>query len=178
MATMLDDRQKGIELGADEFVTKPLARDRLARLLRKYLDERPSVKILLVEHDPAARERLAKSLREQGWEVCEAADGREALDRIGVDRPGLILLDLMLPEMDGFEVIEKIRENPEWGTIPIVVITGVELDSEARRRLQGRVEQVLSKSFMGRNELFREIRRLVAAPAPEPVAPLGVPSDA
>jgi PAS domain S-box-containing protein len=161
MASMLDEKQRGFALGADEYVTKPFTRDRLAELLHKHVGGRPSARILVVEDDADTRARLGGTLREQGWHVTEAADGRAALARIEADHPDLILLDLMLPRMDGFELVEEVRRHKSWESIPIVVITGADLDPEARRRLQGRVEQVLQKGLYGRDELLDEVRALV-----------------
>ncbi len=164
MATMLDDRSKGIALGADEFVTKPFDRDRLYALLEHHQRLAPPGEILVVEDDREARERLCQALREQHWEIIEAADGREALEILDRGRVRLVLLDLMLPQLDGFQLIARIRSDPRWHAIPIVVITGIELDADKRRWLQDRVVQILHKGLYGREELLSEIRSLVTEP--------------
>jgi PAS domain S-box-containing protein len=158
MATMVDERERGKALGADEFLAKPFALDRLATLVRKYIAERPSPHVLIVEDDVDARRQLAAFLHEQNWIVTEAPSAEEALESIGRDRPDIILLDLMLPQMDGFGLIELVRRNEAWMSIPILVITAAELSSEKRRWLQGQVEQVLSKELFSRDDLIREIR--------------------
>jgi CheY-like chemotaxis protein len=164
MATMVEDRERGLALGADDYITKPFSRDGMAELIRKHLDGGRAPRILVVEDDPEALLRLGQSLREQRWEVVAAVDGREALERIAERRPDLILLDLMLPQVDGFEVIERIRHDKAWRDIPIIVISGVELDAGARGRLQGKVQQILSKGLLGRDELLRHVRDLIATP--------------
>jgi len=85
----------------------------------------------------------------------------QCLDAVREHVPDLVLLDLMLPQMNGYEVIEAIRHHKQWRTIPVVVITGVEIDAEGRRRLQGQVEQVLQKGLYSRDRLFQEVRTLI-----------------
>jgi PAS domain S-box-containing protein len=162
MASMLDERERGLRLGADEYVTKPLARDRLVRALHKHLRDRPTPRILVVEDDDDTRRLLAGVLREQDWIVQEASDGAEALSLIASDPPDLVVLDLMLPTVDGFEVVERLRRDPRLPEIPILVVTAAELSADDRRRLEGRVAQVLGKDLLDRDELLREIRALVA----------------
>ena len=103
MASMLDEHERGLRMGADEYVTKPFGRDRLADLLHKHLGDRSGARLLVVEDDIETRDRLCRSLREQNWEVFAAGDGVEALGLLREHRPDLILLDLLLPVMNGFE---------------------------------------------------------------------------
>jgi PAS domain S-box-containing protein len=161
MTTVLDEKTKGLRMGADEFVSKPLCRERLSELLQKHLGGRSTGRIMVVEDDPESRKWLAGALREQGWEVDEAADGSEAIERIRTRSTDLVLLDLMLPTVDGFEVIEEIRRNKEWELTPIVVITGADLDEDNRRLLRGRVEQILQKGQYSKDDLLREIRNFI-----------------
>jgi ammonium transporter, Amt family len=114
-----------------------------------------------VDDDPAARDLARRLLEREGWQVSEAPDGRLALDRVAERAPDLILLDLMMPEMDGFEFIEALRARPEWRGIPVVVVTAKELSQEDRRRLTGVVEQIIEKGAYGRDELLREVGGLV-----------------
>ena len=107
------------------------------------------------------RERFRRTLEKEGWRVIEAATGRDALRRVAEDRPELIILDLMLPEMDGFEVAEELRRNPSWHSIPIVVVTAMDLTEQDRQRLNGYVQRVLQKGAHTRDELVTEIRAVV-----------------
>jgi CheY-like chemotaxis protein len=90
--------------------------------------------------------------------VCEAKDGREALTVVRRSRPDLIFLDLMMPEMDGFQFVEELRANPDWRSIPVVVVTAKELTQEDRDRLSGNVRSILQKGALSNEELAREIR--------------------
>ena len=168
MASMLDEKERGLRMGADEYVSKPLRPDRLAELLRKYGTGRASGKILYIEDRSETGPPLAIALREQGWEVREVTDAATALDRLGEAVPDLILLDLMMPDRGGMTLLAEIRGHDDWQSIPIIVITAADLDVDARRRLQGQVEKILTTGVFGRDDLLREVRALVAAPRREP----------
>jgi len=162
MVTMVDEQVRGFALGADDYVIKPPGRERLAELLHKHLHRRHSERILIVEDDVDTRGRLVQMLKGQGFDVSTAADGCKAFEIIASNRPDLILLDLMLPLMDGFEVVERIRNDPALSKIPIIVVTGAEIDTETGRRLKGQVSQILQKGRYVRDDLFREVRTVVA----------------
>ncbi len=166
MLTMVDDKQRGLTLGAAEYLTKPVDRERLVQVVSAY---RPtqlsssdgSPQILIVEDDPTTREMLRKMLEREGWQVAEADNGEAALGRVAERRPDLILLDLMMPKMDGFEVIGALRSTAIWRTIPVVVLTAMDLNNAERVRLNGYVEKVLQKGAYHHEELLRDVRNLV-----------------
>jgi signal transduction histidine kinase/DNA-binding response OmpR family regulator len=162
MQTIVDNKQMGYALGAADYLTKPVDWQRLTSLLRKYRCAHPPCPVLVVEDDAAMREVLRRMLEAEGWAVSAAANGREALACLAEGRPDLILLDLMMPEMDGFQFVAEVRKRQEWRSIPIVVVTAMDLTPDDRRRLNGYVEQILQKGAYSR-ELLREIRDLVAA---------------
>ncbi len=161
IVSMLDEKPLGMALGADDYLTKPLRREQLLACIQRLVPVRDGY-ILLVEDDEALRELLQRTLIEEGWSVRIAETGKIALDLVQQSRPGLILLDLKIPEIDGFEVIANIRSRPEFRQVPITVITAVDLGREEWERLQGRVEQVIQKGLYSRNRLLREVRRLAA----------------
>jgi CheY-like chemotaxis protein len=109
------------------------------------------------------REMLRRMLEKAGWVVTEAANGREALARLAENRPHLVLLDLLMPEMDGFTFVEALRHQDAWRSIPVVVITAKDLTPDDRQRLNGYVEQILQKGAYSQEELLHEVRHLVAA---------------
>jgi hypothetical protein len=133
-------------------------------LLRKYQCHPGPV--LIVEDDEATREMMRRTLEQDGWTVEEAENGRVALSRVGQHAPGLILLDLMMPEMDGFEFVEMLRRNEAWRKIPIVVVTARDVSPDDKQRLDGSVKRIFPKAALTRDELAREIRML-ARPAPD-----------
>ena len=145
MVTMLDDPERGFTLGAADYITKPVDRQHLSQILKKYTCPNPPCPVLMVEDDPATRSMTRKILEKEGWKVTEAEHGREALECMAQERPSLILLDLMMPEMDGFEFVERVRQHPEWRAIPIVVVTAKDLTARERQRLNGYVETILQQ---------------------------------
>ena len=118
-------------------------------------------KILIVEDDAATRDMMRRALEKEGWTVTEAENGQVALERMTTIHPKLIFLDLMMPEMDGFQFITELRKKPAWRTIPIVVITAMDLTQKERARLDGYVKRILQKGAYSRQELLHEVRELV-----------------
>ena len=163
MHTMVDDRNLGYALGASDYLTKPVDRDRLVAVLNKYRARSAVGPVLVVEDDDDTREAVHRGLANGGWQVSEANNGRVALERLAEAKPVVIILDLMMPEMDGFEFVDEMRKNPEWVDIPVVVLTAKELTAEDRSRLNGHVEKVIQKGSLGRDAILQEVRRLVAA---------------
>ena len=158
MLTMVDDPDRGFALGAAEFATKPVDRARLSQILKKYTCPRPPCPVLLVEDDPVTREVTRTILEKEGWKVSEAENGRVALECMERERPRLIVLDLMMPEMDGFEFVARVRKKLEWRSIPIVVLTAYDLSAKERRRLNGYVETILQKGGDSREALLHQLR--------------------
>jgi len=160
MLTMLDDRNLGLALGASDFMTKPIDRDRMRAVLARYRRDGAS-DVLVVEDDPATRDLLRRLLEGDGWTVAEAENGRAALGALGRHVPALILLDLMMPVMDGSQFAAELRKVDAWRDIPIIVITAKDLTAEDRRALNGDVQGVLQKGAFSRETLLREIQSLM-----------------
>jgi PAS domain S-box-containing protein len=163
MVTMTSDRNLGYALGAAEFMTKPIDRARLAALLRRYACPRVPCRVLIIDDDPVARATMRPVLEAEGWAVDVAEDGAAGLRRVGeAPPPDLILLDLMMPGMSGFEVAAQLHDNPAWRTIPVVVMTAKDLTHVDRQRLNGLVARVLQKGSGGATELLRAISDITA----------------
>jgi len=160
MITIVDNRSLGYALGASEYLLKPIDRDQLSLILNRHTCEHPPCPVLIVDDDNATRARLRQILERENWTVAEAANGRDALDRLRESVPELILLDLIMPEMDGFAFACELRRNPEWSRIPVVVLTAKDVDAEDRARLE--VDRILNKGSFTDRELLAEIRRAVA----------------
>jgi CheY-like chemotaxis protein len=124
----------------------------------------------VVEDDAASREMLRRALDGDGWSVREAENGRVALACLREEQPALILLDLMMPEMDGFEFIAELRKRQEWRAIPIAVITAKDLTPDDHLRLNGYVEKIIQKAASSREGLLADVRALVAARVRESAA--------
>ena len=111
----------------------------------------------LFRHDELLRAAFRRSSEQGCWDVVEAENGQIALRCLSASRPDVIVLDLMMPEMDGFEFLEELRSRPQWRDIPVVVITAKDLTPEDRRRLNGDVERVVQKRASGLDDMLREV---------------------
>jgi CheY-like chemotaxis protein/nitrogen-specific signal transduction histidine kinase len=161
MMTMESVLESGFTLGATDIATKPVDRARLSQIVKKYACPHPPCSVLLVEDNLVTRELTRRILEKEGWKVSEAENGRVALERMERERPKLILLDLMMPEMDGFEFAVRVRQNLKWRLIPIVVLTARDLSGDERRRLNGYVETILHKAGDSREALLHQLRDLL-----------------
>jgi CheY-like chemotaxis protein len=160
MVTILDQQRRGVALGAAGYLTKPIDREQLHRLVERFRAPAQPTRVLLVEDDSFQRERMHAWLESQRWVVQEAANGREALDRLQQSKPDLILLDLMMPEMDGFQVVATLQKEAGWRDIPVIVITALDLDAKDHDRLNSGVQSVLVKETFQPADLVERIRRL------------------
>jgi CheY-like chemotaxis protein len=160
MITILDEHRRGVALGAAGYLTKPIDRERLTRMIGRFRVPARQTRVLMVEDDGTQRERLRGWLEEEQWVVDEAANGRDALALLRDARPDVILLDLMMPEMDGFAVVAALQKEPRWRDIPVVVVTARDLDTADRERLNSGVQSVLVKETFRPVELVERIRRL------------------
>jgi signal transduction histidine kinase/CheY-like chemotaxis protein len=160
MLSVLDEHRTGYALGAAEYLSKPVDRERLLKVLEPY---RRGRHVLVVDDDEDVRAVLRRTLRAEGYSVVEAANGREALEAIADARPDAIVLDLMMPEVDGFEVVEALSVRLEWRDIPVIVLTGLTVDERERRRLTGAVLTVLRKESGSGEGWLTEVRAQVRA---------------
>jgi PAS domain S-box-containing protein len=162
MATITDDRQLGFSLGAVDYLSKPIDRADLREILARYRKdgESPAPDVLVVEDDTPTRTLLRHALEKEGWRVREAENGRAGLEQVSANSPGLILLDLMMPEMNGFEFLEGLRTRPA-PLPPVVVITAKELTELDRQRLNGGVRAVVRKRPQDLEGLVAEVRARV-----------------
>jgi adenylate cyclase len=161
MLTIVDERSKGYALGASEYITKPIDWTRLRAVLHHLSGSPPRKDILLIEDDEQTRRLLASRLAAEGWRIVEAENGKEGLERLAQRRPSLILLDLMMPEMDGFEFIEALRSNAAFEDIPVVVLTAADLSEADRQRLNNGIMEFVSKAGCTRDEFLTRVRDLL-----------------
>ena len=157
MLTMADEPDIGYSLGATDYLTKPVDWKELSTILKNHQIQSDSESILIVEDDEITRDMLKKSLEINDYKVRSAVNGKEALEKVSEAKPGLIILDLMMPEMDGFEFAERLRENKEWLDIPVVVITAKDLTKDDHSRLKGNVEAIMQKGSYSKNDLMSQI---------------------
>ena len=161
MQSVSDDRDLGYMLGATEYLVKPVDREKLISLLRQHIQTEEAT-IMVVDDDESTRRAIASSLDRQGWLVEQAGNGIEALKILEHQQPSAILLDLMMPEMDGFEFLEEFQANKEWQNVPVIVLTSKDLNAEDRKRLNGGVERVLAKGAVNRDSFLENVKRAVS----------------
>ena len=161
MLTVRADQDFGFAMGVAEYLQKPIDRERLFSVLKRYYRLQPAKEVLVVEDDPQMREMLCRMLDDKKWTVTQAENGLTALESITHCQPSLIVLDLRMPVMDGFEMVAELNKHDDWRKIPVVVVSGKELTPEDRQRLQGHVQKILQKGDFGREELLREVQQTV-----------------
>ena len=162
LVTILGDREMGYALGAADYLTKPIDPDALLGALGRFHAGDGEIPVMVVDDDPMTREMLRRILSKRGWSVTEAADGSDALSGLGRTRPAVVLLDLMMPGMDGFEVLDAMRREATWRDIPVVVVTAKDLTAEEVTWLNQRAERVFQKGAYKRSELVGTIHEMIA----------------
>ncbi len=165
MASILDEQKQGLALGANDYVSKPVNRDKLIAALRRFVGPGPDKSVLIVEDDPDSRMFLRRLLRTEEYEVFEAVNGQDGLDQLESmeNNPDIILLDLMMPIMDGFEFLERIKQIDSKSSIPILVVTAADLNENDLERLRGGVENIIQKSEMTRDQIIGEVSTLISS---------------
>ncbi len=161
MLTIVENKNRGFALGASDYLTKPIDRRHLIRVMAHYRQE-PGGTVLIVEDAEAEREMLQRTLSEAGWRCLQAKNGKEALEQLQEQQPDVVLLDLLMPKMDGFEFIEALQNLPEPPDLPIIVVTAKDLSPEDHRRLNGYVEAIMQKGAFSNEELLARVRRALS----------------
>ncbi len=162
MVSIVEDKTKGYALGATEYLIKPVERAQLASVLRKYRDNADPL-VMLLEDDDTTRMMMTNMLERTQCNVISAENGKIALQRLQQHQPDVILLDLMMPEMDGLEFAQVLHNHPQWQKIPIIVLTAKDLTPEERQQLSGCVEVIYQKGNFRRTDLLAQIQQRLAA---------------
>jgi CheY-like chemotaxis protein len=161
LMTILDEKNRGYSLGAADYLVKPVDRERLGAVLRSIVGH-GGRRVLVVDDDDILRRSVLQALEKEGWKVSEADNGRVGLERLGESLPDVIVLDLMMPEMDGFEFLDELRRHAEWREIPVLVVTAKDLTEEDHRRFNGEVERILQKDAPTRDDMLRAVSATLA----------------
>jgi signal transduction histidine kinase/CheY-like chemotaxis protein len=168
IVSMLDERGKGFALGAAEYLVKPVGRGQMLDALARCLPVGTTpATVLVIDDDPVDRRLMQAALEPAGYQVLTAAGGEEGLAEIRRAKPAVVLLDLLMPAMDGFTVIEQVRADPAIADVPIVVLTAKEMIPADRERLAGRISFLAEKGAFGRAELVDLVGHLAGKRAEE-----------
>ncbi len=165
MVTIEGDRALSSALGAVDYLVKPVDYDRLMTLLEPYQTNSAPTSVMVVEDNPENREMICRQLTKAGWRVLAAENGIEALAVMQTEVPGVILLDLMMPQMDGFEFLRQLRQHPQWRSLPVIVLTAKDLSTEERQWLDSQTQRIYQKGA-GNKQILDEIRTLIAHSSP------------
>jgi PAS domain S-box-containing protein len=165
MATMFEQENQGYSLGATDYLIKPISQEQLRLTLSKYqVSNQAQQRVMVVEDDHITRGMMEMMLMRAGWQVCTAENGRRALENLEKceqnqeSMPSLILLDLMMPELDGFQVVDRLHRHPTWQNIPVIILTAKDITLEDRMRLKNGVQNIFQKGACKRDNLLAEIR--------------------
>jgi PAS domain S-box-containing protein len=161
MVTITQNQNIGFALGAADYLIKPIDRDRLVRAVEKCCPRGAPWHVLIVEDDAPTSELMRRTLQQIDCKVVEAENGRVGLERLNEAVPDLILLDLMMPEMDGFEFIARVRAEARWRHIPVIVVTAKTLSAEDRARLNGQVQHLVQKGEYSGKAVLAALDELV-----------------
>jgi adenylate cyclase len=160
MLTMVGDRAQGFALGASDYLTKPFDRRRLRDILGRFRREQGG-RILVVDDDPNARDMLRRRLEPDGWEVDEAGDGQAALETMRAQTPDVVILDLLMPTMDGFATLDEMRRDPALAELPVIIMTAMDLTAGDMAHLRGKVRHVVQKDGQAAGSVMAELRGLI-----------------
>jgi adenylate cyclase len=159
LMSIVDEKNRGYALGAADYLVKPVDRAKLVETITGICGSTAG-RALLVDDDEVVRRGARQALEPIGWKVTEAENGQVAVEWLTSTRPDVIILDLMMPKMDGFEFLDELRKRPDWQDIPVVVITAKDLTDDDRNRLNGGVERIIQKS--DRDEMLRQLSREIS----------------
>jgi len=164
MLTILDEKDRACQLGAAEYLVKPIDWEVFFDVLKKHRTTYPETPLLVVEDDIANRKALCRLLKREGWHVMEAIHGRSAFRIMERETPGLILLDWMLPDMNGEEFLDQMSEDPRWRSVPVLLVTAKDLSEAEQEGLAGKVDRVLKKGHYTRSDLLSAVSKLMYKP--------------
>ena len=164
VCSIIQDRTKGYALGATDYLVKPITEDELLHTLERVNKDHLIHKVLVVDDEPSALQLVRRIVATQPqYQVHEADCGAQALAMIQADRPDLILLDLMMPDIDGFAVLDSVKSSTLTRHIPVIIITAKEITPEDRLRLEGKTVSVFNKGMFTSEQLLIDIGNALKA---------------
>lgn len=159
MCSIVEQQQLGLALGANDYLVKPICEEQLVAVVKHWTSQ--PARILVIDDDADARHVIQSILSEEGCQVVEAVNGVQGLAVVGETKPDLVLLDLMMPELDGFEVLDQLRTNPEYAALPVIVVTAKDLSQDERQWLLSRSQACIQKGQLSTKEFLDYIQMIV-----------------
>lgn len=168
MLTKSDSKQLTQAMGATDFISKPIERSDLVNIVVKYTrdaaySDSENQYILVIDDDNVNRTMMQRMLELEGFKVKAAENGKAGIQIVSTKKPAVLFLDILMPVMNGFEFVDALRENPEWRDIPVIIVTGHDLSSEERIRLNGHVDSIISKTGLDSAGLLQNMREAVVS---------------
>jgi len=165
LITVISDVDIGYAIGAVDYLQKPIEQKSFIEKIKSVLKtDKKSHPILIVDDDSNVRHPISRAVKKAGWIPIEAANGIEALEHLTKIEPSLILLDLMMPEMDGFAIVKALQQNEKWRKIPVIIITAKDLSDEEHAMLMQHSKSILQKGTYSHREvidlIFKEIKKM------------------
>ncbi len=167
--SIVENKELGFRLGADEYLVKPIDKQALLNALRRV--EGQGRELLVADDDPAVVELVRQLLEEHGWSVRTATNGQEALDEIAREQPDVLLLDLMMPILDGFATLQQLREAPATRDLPVIIITAKDFTPEERKELRLHATRIIEKNGLDRKHLLSELKEALKSMSAPPAQP-------
>ena len=159
LASVLGDKEMGFVFGAVEYLLKPFDQDQLISTIRSVCGEGTARDVLVIDDDKSARDLSRRILSKLGWRVFEASDGVKGLERMARHKPALVLLDLMMPRKNGFEVLQAMQADPQLNDIAVIIVTSKTLDQDEIEWLNRHAADLVQKGSDGRADLIKAIER-------------------
>ena len=163
--SMINEKRRGFSLGASDYLSKPVDLKVLSTVIKRYVKEDATAfNVLILEDDPATQEIFKRATEKQGWSAKVAENGRIGLAKLTEQMPDIILLDLMMPEMDGLEFLDTMRQNPAWQDIPVIAVTAKVLTEADKAQLNLQAQRVIKKAENAPSDLVQQIRDVLKQP--------------
>jgi CheY-like chemotaxis protein len=163
ICSIISDEGRGFSLGAADYLVKPIMEEDLLTALSRLDEQEEEIEILVIDDQADDILLIRRILEAQPrYRVIEADGGQNGVDLVRQRKPDMIILDLMMPEVDGFAVLEALKGEPDTRDIPVIVVTAQELTDEERQRLMGQVEVLLHKGLFTEHELLEDLGRALS----------------
>jgi CheY-like chemotaxis protein/anti-sigma regulatory factor (Ser/Thr protein kinase) len=163
VTSMLDERGVGFALGAAEYLVKPVERDGLLEAVARCAAAAAGRRaVLVIDDEPVDADLVEATLAPEGWTVLRAGGGEEGVELARRESPAVVLLDLLMPDVDGFAVVERLHADPSTADVPVIVLTAKDMTAADRERLNGRVSFLARKGAVSGAELVRLVERVAA----------------